>query len=157
MKAPHYNHWLEINHPEVSLHNEEASFSDIDPSGSTAEVTTEGKDFEFELNSPSRGATPNTRGLNSTSNSSRKSSPTLLCSSSSHSTSLSKFLDDTALSTPKVSPASSRQPRAKLLMSMSFIAMLEEKEKKKQQALEEQEKNKREREKRRKEKQEAEG
>ena len=49
---PHYNHWLEISHPEVSLLNEKASFSDIDPSGSTAEVTTEGKDFEFELNSP---------------------------------------------------------------------------------------------------------
>ena len=78
---PHYNHWLEINHPEVSLLNEEANFSDIDPSGSTAEITTEGKDFEFELNSSSQGATPDTRAPNSTS------------------TSLSKFLDDTALST----------------------------------------------------------
>ena len=127
---PHCNHWQEINHPEVSLLNEEASLLDIDPSGSTAEVTTEGKDFEFELNSPSQGAIPDTKAPNSTSNSSRKSSPTLLCSSSSHSTSLSKFLDDTALSTPKVSPASSRQPRAKLLTSMSSIVMLEDKEKK---------------------------
>ena len=127
---PHCNHWQEINNPEVSLLNEEASLSDIDQSGSTAQVTTEGKDFEFELNSPSQGATPDTRAPNSTSNSSRKYSPTLLCSSSSHSTSLSKFLDDTALSTPKVSPASSRQPRAKLLTSMSSIAILEEKEKK---------------------------
>ena len=138
---PHYNHWLEINHPEISLLNEEASFSDIDPSGSTAEVITEGKDVEFELNSPSQGATPDTRAPNSTSNSSRKSSPTLLCSSSSHSTSLSQFLDDTALSTPKVSPASSHQPRAKLFTSMSFIAMLEEKEKKNAASME---KNKRE-------------
>ena len=81
------------------------------------------------------------RAPNSTSNSSRKSSPTLLCSSSSHSTSLSQFLDDTALSTPKVSPASSHQPRAKLFTSMSFIAMLEEKEKKNAASME---KNKRE-------------
>ena len=107
-------------------------------------MTTEGKDLEFELNSP-EGATPDMRALNSTSNSSHMSSLTLLCRSSSHSTSLSKFLDDTALSTPKVSPASSRQPRAKLLTSMSFIAMLEEKKKIKQQALEKREKNKKER------------
>ena len=104
--------------------------------------------MEFEPNSPSQGA-HDTIALNSTSNSSHKSSPTLLCSSSSHSPSLSKFLDDTALSTPKVSPVSSRQPRVKLHTSMSFIAMLEEKDKK-QQALEEKEKNKRERETRRK-------
>ena len=47
--------------PEVSLLNEEATFSDIEPSRSTAELTTEGKDLEFELNSPSQGATPDTR------------------------------------------------------------------------------------------------
>ena len=83
----------------------------------------------------------------STPKSTCKSTPTLFSGSSacsSSNTSLSKFLDHTVLTTPTVEPARSHLPRAKLLTSMSFLAMLEEKEKKKQQALEEKEKNKRE-------------
>ena len=89
----HYNRWLKINHPEVLKLNEEATFSDIDPSGSTAKLTTEGKDLE--LNSYFEGATPDMRALNATSNPSCKSC--FVVHLLSHS--LSMF-HDTALSIP---------------------------------------------------------
>ena len=117
----------------------------------TTKLTPEVEDLESEFKSP-QVVTPNTRDKKSNSSSSpkstRKSTPTLFSGSSacsSSNTSLSKLLDYTALTTPTVEPARSHLPRAKLLTSMSFLAMLEEKEKKNQQALEEKEKNKRER------------
>ena len=169
---PDYNRWqLEINHPEVSplsghSLNQEASLSmsDIAPvqpvstdTNETTKLTPEVEDLEYEFKSPSQVITPDTRDKKSISSSTPKSTckstPTLssgssVCSSSN--TSLSKFLDHTVLSTPTVVPARSHLPHAKLLTSMSFLAMLKEKQKKKQQALEEKEKNKREREEKKK-------
>ena len=118
------------------------------------------EDLESEFESP-QVVTPDTRdkksNSSSTPKSTRKPTPTLFSGSSacsSSNTSLSKFLDHTVLTTPTDEPARSHLPRAKLLTSISFLAMLEEKEKKKQQALEEKEKNKREREEKKKKRQE---
>ena len=157
---PDYNRWLEINYPEVlplSGHslNQEASLSVLQPvstdTNETTKLTPEVEDLESEFES-SQIVTPDTRdkksNSSSTPKSTRKSTPTLFSGSSacsSSNTSLSKFLDHTVLTTPTGEPARSHLPCAKLLTSMSFLAMLEEKEKKKQQALEEKEKNKRER------------
>ena len=119
--------------------------SDIDPlqpvltdTNETTKLTPEVEDLECEFESP-QVITPDTRDKKPNSSPTPKSTckctPTLFTACSSSNTSLSKFLDYTVLTTPTIAPARSHLPRAKLLTSMSFLAMLEEKEKKKQQAL----------------------
>ena len=95
----------------------------------TTKLSPEVEDLESEFESP-QVVTPDTRDKKSNSSSTPKSTPTLFSGSSacsSSNTSLSKFLDHTVLTTPTVEPARSHLPCAKLLTSMSFLAMLEEK------------------------------
>ena len=93
---PDYNHWLEINHPEVSSLNghslnQEASLSVSDivslqpvstDTNETTKLTPEVEDLKSELKSPSQVVTPDTRDKKSISSSTPKSTckstPTLL-------------------------------------------------------------------------------